>query len=208
MAQRPTVGLHPAPRPGGVPARAATVLVRPELVPPPQRSEADVAFVRTDAARRLDGQPERLQDQVVDESVQPHCSYTMKVPINKSIAPGATHVRRNPTGENQSSDGARRCRKSMRGRVRLGVRGESRRHGGRTLPHRGKASSLPRRGCVGLPRVATVFAGLLCGASVALPVPFDVRGPIASFVPLIFDGDGSPALRAVAAHNNASVQGF
>ncbi len=46
-------------------------------------------------------------------------------------------------------------------------------------------------------------ASLLRGASVALPVPFDVRRPIAGLVPLVLDGDGSPAEVAVPAYRDA-----
>ncbi len=46
-------------------------------------------------------------------------------------------------------------------------------------------------------------ASLLRGASVALPVPLDVRGPIPCLVPFVLDGDETSAEVAVAAHRDA-----
>ncbi len=59
---------------------------------------------------------------------------------------------------------------------------------------------------VDLPRVAPGFPGLLRGASLALPMPFDVRRPIAGQGSLVLDDDLPSALGAVAGNDDAAVR--
>ncbi len=132
--------LHPAPRPRGVPARAALEFVRPELVPPTQRAKARVPFVVPDGPRRFDGSFQAAERGAEDQVQEVHRRQIYPPEsINQShMSLSAADVP--ATWRNQPRDGARRCTKSTDERRSL------RRVRGTGVPRKEKAFRAQERG--------------------------------------------------------------